>query len=45
MTISNDEDFLNANCKSHGGRALPINCWECSSEYADDDIEASEDDE
>jgi hypothetical protein len=45
MTISNDEDFLNANCKSHGGRALLINCWECSAEFAEDDKPVSEDEE
>jgi len=47
MTISNDDDFLNATCKSHtkGGRAASINCYECLADYRDDEAEPVADDE
>lgn len=42
-----EEDQKNAHCRRHypGGRAHIINCWECSAEFRDDDIETETDDE
>jgi hypothetical protein len=41
-----EEDMKNANCRRHytGGRALPINCWECRAEFAEDNYEPEDED-